>query len=132
MLLCILVCVVSIRYDSLHTCTVLYTHYLTYNLIYILIHWIYIIHTADSILWRETEGAIEWIQSIVNKHTLIPPIYNPTTTSITSPLTSSSATSSSSTSDVEVEGGGEGGGGIDQHKMFLGMYNTAIEMATAT
>ena len=97
-------------------------------MLYILYYTIYITYIADSILWQETEGAIEWIQSIVNKHTLIPPIYNPTTTSITSPLTSSSATSSSSTSVVEVEGGG----GIDQHKMFLGMYNTAIEMATAT
>ena len=102
-----------------------------YNLIIhtLYIHILYTIHIyiADSILWQETEGAIEWIQSIVNKHTLIPPIYNTTTT--TSPLTSSSPMTSSSyatSSHVEVERG------IDQHKMFLGMYNTAIEMAKST
>ena len=88
----------------------------------------YISYKADSILWQETEGAIEWIQSIVNKYTLIPPIYNSTTTSIP-PLTPSSHMTSSSyatSSHVEVEGG------IDQHKMFLGMYSTAIEMASST
>jgi hypothetical protein len=70
---------------------------------------------ADAKLWRETDGAINWAREVFGRHKLMPPEYaRPVVRIIASAI-------STENNDSNPE---------NLHSMFLGMYFTAIDMAS--
>ena len=108
-------------------------------------------------IWRETDGALEWLKSVSEEHHLQPPVVNLDTPSVdahsarglsssSSSLTVSSASKRSkderdaSKKETETDddvyeqdndNDNDNGNAVDQHIMFLGMFQTAMDMVAA-
>ena len=106
---------------------------------------------ADIALWRDTDGALDWVRETVTRLRLSPPTRaeaastgiapssssvdrlllapNAPSSSRESIKSSSNSSSSSNGSGVEVRTGERESESVDTHAMFMGMYFTALEMA---
>lgn len=82
---------------------------------------------ADIALWRDTDGALEWVRNTTSRLQLMPPTRAEATAAIssTSSLDHHFTTYVQSTESSSSVTRGQ----VDAHAMFVGMYFTALEMA---
>ena len=85
-------------------------------------------------LWKETDGVLPWIKKYIATHKLQPELINLSTNDSNLIMNSTNQINEDSKKRKEkmIEDSNESSpvslSGIELHNMFVGMYNTAIEI----
>lgn len=91
-------------------------------------------------MWRETEGALEWVREVVDNEKLQPPatvlaavyVEKHSETKLTTAIPNSDGNCSEDRVKAKRTSHEETVRSIDLHAMCLGMFQTAMDMANST